>query len=704
MSTAADSVVYEFGPFRLRVAERVVLREGAPIPLAPKVVDTLLALIERAGHVVSKEELMTRVWPDTFVEESNLAQNVFRLRKALGGASEQAFIETVPRRGYRFAHPVRRSGAEEAVVPPLENRRRLALPAAAAAALVLIAAVFGLAVNRARAVAPAPAPRLPLLEKLTTDSRAWDPAISADGRFVAYAVLDGESKSIWLKNLGGGSAVQVMPPSTHDYRGLRFSPDGTQLFYKTFRPGAGAGFIERVPLFGGAPQEVASGVWNDFAVSPDGRQVAFVRGSPNPYEHVLLVVAAVDGSGERVVARSTPDQNWFDLWDSAPSWSADGKHLALCGGAHAPSGDRDVIFDIRLDDGAMSELPTPRWSSIEQVAWLGDGSGMLVVARDGASKPAQIWMLDVPGGSARRVTNDLNEYNKLGVTPDSRLLVVEQQTSFNHVWVVPDGDTARAKQLTFGAMDSDGLYGLSWTPGGRILFVSNRTGEYEIWSMNADGSDSRQLTARSTGWNYSPRATRDGRYVVFASDRSGKAQIWRMDAGGANPVQLTTGLSHVQPEVSADGRWVYCTNADAAPSAIERVSIDGGEPQRVSDAHSASIPAISPDGTLLAFNRYDEKGSRTALMPAGGGKVRTLDIGGERGVARWSADGRTLIYVKPATVANLWMQPVGGGAPRPLTHFDQQHIWNFAVAPDGKNLALSRGSSLNDVVLLSRFR
>ncbi len=94
---------YTFGPFRLDPQERVLLRDGQPVPLAPKAVEILLLLVEKAGHLVDKDDLMKRVWPDTFVEEGNLTKNVFVLRRALGnGDAGQEYIETVPKRGYRF--------------------------------------------------------------------------------------------------------------------------------------------------------------------------------------------------------------------------------------------------------------------------------------------------------------------------------------------------------------------------------------------------------------------------------------------------------------------------------------------------------------------------------------------------------------------------------------------------------------------------
>src|SRR6185369_5644692 len=97
--------LYEFGPFRLDVDERVLLRDGQMVPLTPKAFDTLVVLIQNNGHVLEKEELLKTVWPDTFVEEATLAQNIFTLRKALG--KEPPYIETIPKRGYRFAASVR---------------------------------------------------------------------------------------------------------------------------------------------------------------------------------------------------------------------------------------------------------------------------------------------------------------------------------------------------------------------------------------------------------------------------------------------------------------------------------------------------------------------------------------------------------------------------------------------------------------------
>src|SRR5437016_1152085 len=120
-----NTIIYEFGAFRLDAAQRVIFRGGRPVPLAPKVLETLLALVERSGTLVTKDELMTRLWPETFVEEANLTQNVFQLRKVLGeGQDGRNYIETVPRRGYRFMGEVKALIEEAPIQWIMANRSR----------------------------------------------------------------------------------------------------------------------------------------------------------------------------------------------------------------------------------------------------------------------------------------------------------------------------------------------------------------------------------------------------------------------------------------------------------------------------------------------------------------------------------------------------------------------------------------------------
>ncbi len=144
---------FEFGRFRLDPIERVLYAGGQPVPLTPKAFETLLALVENSGHVVPKDELIKRVWPDTFVEEGTLVQNIATLRRALGdGPDQRSLIETVPRRGYRFSATVKQAEAEEPVVEPKPRRAYRTVVRAAMGAVLLVAVWF--AVEGRRSPAP----------------------------------------------------------------------------------------------------------------------------------------------------------------------------------------------------------------------------------------------------------------------------------------------------------------------------------------------------------------------------------------------------------------------------------------------------------------------------------------------------------------------------------------------------------------------
>src|SRR5215831_10157444 len=122
----SENNLYEFGPFHLDTAERLLLRDSLPVPLAPKVFDTLVVLVQHSGHLLTKDELMQKVWPDSFVEEVNLTVNISALRKALGDDQNgQRYIDTVPKKGYRFVTPVRElsnNGAESVIEKRITER------------------------------------------------------------------------------------------------------------------------------------------------------------------------------------------------------------------------------------------------------------------------------------------------------------------------------------------------------------------------------------------------------------------------------------------------------------------------------------------------------------------------------------------------------------------------------------------------------
>jgi len=339
------------------------------------------------------------------------------------------------------------------------------------------------------------------------------------------------------------------------------------------------------------------------------------------------------------------------------------------------------------------------------VAWLSDGSGLVLDAIEASSFSSQLWQVSYPGGAVRRITNDLNSYEGVTLTGDSTALVTVQGDQLTNLWVAPGGDAKRARQIT--SSRSDGVGGVAWTPDGRIVYASRASGNPDIWIAEADGSDAKPLTTENS-IDVQPSVSADGRHIVFVSFRTGNPNIWRMDIDGGHPMQLTQGGSDVQAEISPDGKWVIYRSFRAETPTLWRVSIEGGDSVQLTQRASFT-PSISSDGKWVAYSFWDEPGPKlwTAVIPFEGGEpIQILDIppSGRAGV-QWASAGDALIFPRTqGGVSNLWSQPLAGGPPKQLTGFTTDRIFSFAWSRDGKQLVVARGTTSSDVVLLSNFK
>jgi serine/threonine protein kinase/Tol biopolymer transport system component len=534
--------------------------------------------------------------------------------------------------------------------------------------------------------------------RLTTTGNAIGAVISPDGKWLVHVQDDGEQQSLWLRQVAvENSNTQIVAPAKVVYRGAAFSPDGNYVYYGVRQGNEGTGTLYQIAVLGGTPRKLFTGFDSSLSFSPDGKQMAYFYF----YEDEdRLMIANTDGTGQRQLAMRRGDEYFFRGNFSFVSWSPDGKTIATP--IANTSQNYMSVATVSVATGEVKVLTLRKWYLVRQVVWF-DGATVLATATDESGTSYNIWRITYPSGEVTKLSNDLNSYPTISLTADARVIAAVKTEFDTNIWVMPAFDAARATQITKGR----NLVGTpAWTPDGKILFPQKAANGGDLYLMDPTGGPRTQLTSNA-GANVGPSISRDGRYIVFMSDRTGPPQIWRMNIDGTNLKQLTDKYQNDSPSISPDGQWVAylsCMNK----CTVWRVGIDGGQPIQITD-HQSEMPAVSPDGKRIACSYLESETApfSLAIFPAAGGRpLQTFAFPtGVNTNLHWTLDGQTLVYgVTRSGVTNLWTQPLDGSPPKQLTSFASERIFSFDISRDGKQVALSRGVQTSDVVLISNFK
>jgi serine/threonine protein kinase len=543
------------------------------------------------------------------------------------------------------------------------------------------------------------------MRRFTSSGKALRAALSPDGKYVVHVLSEAGKQSLLVRQVTESNNIVVVPPAEVIYRGLTFSRDGTSVFYVVQEQNNPIQVLYQVPTIGGLSRRILRNVDSPIAISPDSKQIAFVRRYRGLNED-SLILAGIDGASERKIA-SREGADFFGT--GGPAWSPDGKVVACPAGTN--TGGRHMwVAEINVADGREKQVSSQRWSNVGRVTWARNGSGLIISAMEQGSTLSQIWYVPYPKGSPQKITHDLNNYSDMSLTDDSRALVTVQSEAHVNVWLLPNADTARAKRITTGIGQYNGVRGLTWTPGGNLVYVSRASGSQDIWMMDQNGANQRQLTTAETRADIYPAVSPDGRYVVFVSTRTGNSNIYRYDLNTGDQKLLTKGNGEEFPVVSSDGKWVIYTATGSIKFTLWKVPIDGGVAVQLTDKLS-QWPDVSPDGQKISCWYRTEPNAhwQIAIIPISGGapeRVFAVPPTAETPIPiRWMPDGSGISFAATRDgVSNIWYQPLKGGAPKQLTNFTSDQIFWFEWSRDGKQLACSRGTVLSDVVLISEFR
>ncbi len=672
-------VIYEFGKFVLDPHERVLFADGTAIHLTDKVFEILLLFIRHNGRLLTKDEMMASIWEESFVEESNLARNVSRLRKILNTGDGQ-LIETLPRRGYRFLANVKeingetsllvhrrlrvkiKETEEEAALPPgpglsmIEGRIRrprwqrrvLALSATslAVATLVIMGSFFW---NRGTAPSDVLPENGSIL--LAGDPKVENhPSWTKDGRIRFLRIESDRQTRSLIMNADGTNQTEV-----NDFAGLEWgfwSPDGSKvLFVKRgdqsvfyLSDANGANEIA-LPFFGG-----------NFSWAPDSQRIVYQDEDPQDAKNPEIFVYSLETGESRNITNDP-------AFDGDPSFSPDGKQVVF---ASLRDGNAEIYL-MNADGGDVRRLTDhPAWDS--HPVFSPDGT-TIAFPSNRESEDSDVYLMSADGGNIRRLTDwKTDEYVEPGC----------------------------------------------WSPDGtQIAFVSDREGNDDIFVINAEVYRPRLILADSENNIASPTLSPDGIQIVYQAETVGKTGELRVfdTETKRSRVLLETASSDLSPVFAPNGDWIAFHNRIGGNTEICLIKPDGSDLRNLTNnaARDAS-PTWSPDGTKIGFssNRGGNSGKFDLyLMNADGNgqhQVYSSNVGMSVSPG-WSPDGREVVFANDkenSETGNFEIFKIdleAAGAEKRLTFRRRAEAYP-SFSPDGKQIVFSSNTDGNSEIYL----
>lgn len=753
MTGPESARVLRFGPFELDLGTAELRKNGERIRLQEQSFQILAMLLERPGEVVSREAIQNKLWPGNTVVEFDNSVNaaVMRLRQALADSAEMPrFVETVPRRGYRFIAPVRTPGREgpmagvvdiatgsgrgysflvdaaevpAAAVPAVETaplqapparkeppsrRSRAVLLTWLAAAIICAVTIVWISI-RPRISGTLGSP--PVAVPFTTLPGIEDyPAFSPDGNQVAYAWMGEQTtdQGIYVKLIGPGTVLRLTAPVKGAYSYPAWSPDGRYLAFYRSAPGHSGYYV--VSALGG-PERLILGIEAGFCGgldwSPDGRELLMAHSGQGFRGGPLATIDVETGEVQRLP--SQPGQSW----DASPSFSPDGKKLAFVRWVAAESAD---IYVMSWPAGRARRL-TSDGMRIPGISWLPNSSEIVFSSpRAGGER---LWRLSIDGGMPRAITSGDQYVSRPSVARQGHRLAYVADAGNNNIWRIPLAGAVpvaagAATRLVYSTRYQEAP---QYSPdGAKIAYASDRSGSNEIWVSDAEGRTAVQLTHFGGPATGSARWSPDGRWLAFDTRVHSNPDIYVIRADGGAPKRVTTNEAEdVVPSWSHDGRWIYFASNRSGSFQIWKVQAATGD--------TSSTPAVqvtyqggfdpfeSADGKYIYFNRSRDQPALWRLRSSDAREEPVIDSLQDWGW--WAIAPQGVFFVRAVgprkdTGLHLMFFDLAAKQTREVTPLSTAVTWGnslLGLSPDGRFIAYTQiDQDGSDIMLLENFR
>jgi eukaryotic-like serine/threonine-protein kinase len=574
---------------------------------------------------------------------------------------------------------------ESAVRPARADPRRWILPGVLAF-LVLAAGTIFVVRNR-HANLPgglAPGGRLTLL--VSSDKTAAEPALSPDGKMIAYIGENQGKDNLFLSRVAGGERIQL----TSDARGEsnpQFSPDGEHIVFTRLVPTAKTTEICTIPTLGGeAIPVIREGVYPSW--SPDGTRLSFILQKPGEPE--ALATVAADGSDLHILFRGDADLPFFGY----SSWSPDGKLIAF---VRSPGGVPRQIWLIPSSGGTPRRLSNdPSGVFSDDPAFTADGRG--VVHRSNRAGATNLWVWPLEGSAPVRLTSGTGPDDSPSVAKDGRIAFLNSRSK--NVLIVENLGSGETRQIYTHAF---ALWAPAFSPDGKQVAVSQleSDGSWHIWLISTESGNGRQLTFGKVPEVY-PRFSPDGKYVVYFTYGNQPSRIWRVPVSGGPATTLTPerGGSDAYGDVSPDGKWMVFSRVEKGTVRVYVMPFDGGEARRLTNG-AATVPRWSPDGQWIAFSPARDWTAGVWVMRSDGTAARRVSETGGWPVW-WPEDNKIGFQIVGADGnTHLEAVPFSGGPAQAVRgpEFNGTN-YPFDVSRDGKFLVTTNDVHVSDEIWL----
>jgi Tol biopolymer transport system component/DNA-binding winged helix-turn-helix (wHTH) protein len=723
-----------FGSFEADLRAGELRRNGSKVRLQEQPFQILTMLLEDPGEIVTREDLRKRLWPaDTFVDfDHGLNAAVKRLRDALGDSAENPrFVETLARRGYRFVAPVsaKPNGASAdalALTPPAQQRSRRGRIAIATLSVLLMGTGAGwVAARRLN-------PKVQIVEQRLTANALDDPIISAvispDSKYLAFADRSG----LFLRVVGTGETHPIVLPTKAKMRPTSWFPDGNHVLAVNSADYDEGPSLWSVSVLGGSPRRLLTNA-RDGSVSPDGSQIAFIRGNGKDQE---IWLSSAQGEQERRVVGQVggiEEPMYREVLGKTGEifgqlvWSPDGSRFAFTRFVYRP-GYLDGDVSLGICDPATNRvdlvLSTRRLG--ETVAWTADGRLIYSLAEPPPNqRDSNLWVQQVDTragrlvGEAKRLTSGPDVKTGLSFTADGKRLTFLRRSGEPHLYIseVAAGQDHLTAPRRLGLEQGRNLP-FTWTADSKsLVFVSDRDGPFHLFKQAVD-QPAPDLLVDGPNMVMGGRLNPDGSEILYllapdANDPAGRVRLMRIPVNGGTP-QLVLQEPLMENVQCARLPSKLCLLSRNEAHAIRFFSFDSstGEKRELTQfAHSSELKfnwTLSSDGSMLAIApwRLGQVPGEIQIFPMPSGKQRTLTLDRWVRIAAidWAADSRSLwVSASDHSGVQTLLKVDLHGKATPLLQDAQQEMGWAIPSPDGLRVAIWQASGSANVWSLQGF-